>query len=215
MEVPTYIYLHGFASGPQSVKAMFFQKKFAALGISLIIPDLNLPDFSHLSLTRNIATVSSLLPPLNQPVVLMGSSFGGLTAAWIAQQHLQVEQLILLAPAFEFAQAWLPRLGDQLSQWQSQGYLDVEHYADGQTHPLHYGFLTDLQAYGESQLTRPVSTLIFHGDTDEIIPVAASQRYAQNRAWVELNVLHGDHGLTEHCEEIWQTLRARTIVTPP
>lgn len=215
MVTPTYIYLHGFASGPNSAKAVFFQKKFASLGIPLIIPDLNKPDFSQFSLTRNLATVTQLLPPPPQPVVVIGSSFGGLTAAWLAEKNPQIEQLILLAPAFEFLQAWLPRLGDQLAQWQTQGYLEVEHYAYHQTQPLAYTFLTDLQTYDEAQLTRPVSTLIFHGDADEVIPVAASQRYAHHRAWVELQVLAGDHGLTDNSEEIWETLLRKNILTSP
>ncbi|AFY62439.1 YqiA/YcfP family alpha/beta fold hydrolase [Synechococcus sp. PCC 6312] len=213
MARPTYIYLHGFASGPRSVKAVFFREKLETLGVPLLIPDLNQPDFSQLTLTRNIIAVSRLLPPFPQPAVLIGSSFGGLTAAWVAQHNSQIEQLVLLAPAFEFSQAWLPRLGEQLSQWQTQGYLEVEHYADGQRRPLNYHFVEDLQAYDESQLTRPVPTLIFHGEGDEVIPVSASQRYGQSRAWVELQVLRGDHSLTENCEDIWQTLLTKNIVT--
>ena len=50
----------------------------------------------------------------NEPWVLMGSSFGGLTAAWMenranpAQQD-KVEALVLLGPAFQFLAQWLPR----------------------------------------------------------------------------------------------------------
>lgn len=194
---------------------MFFQRKFETLGLLLLVPDLNEPDFSRLSLTRNIAAVVRLFPPSPQPVVLIGSSFGGLTAAWVAQERLQVKQLILLAPAFEFAQAWLPRLGDQFFQWQTQGYLEVEHYAYGQSRPLSYSFVEDLQAYDEGQLTRPVPTIIFHGEEDEVIPVSASQRYGQGRAWVELEILRGDHGLTENCENIWQTLQIKNMLGRP
>ena len=43
------VYLHGFASSAQSSKAQFFAGKFAELGIPLVTPDLNAPDFGTLS----------------------------------------------------------------------------------------------------------------------------------------------------------------------
>ena len=39
------IYLHGFASGPSSTKAVYFARKLEALGINTTIPDLNWPEF--------------------------------------------------------------------------------------------------------------------------------------------------------------------------
>ena len=44
-----YIYLHGFASSPQSQKAQAFKQQFDQLGLPLQIPDLNQGDFSRLS----------------------------------------------------------------------------------------------------------------------------------------------------------------------
>ncbi len=207
MAHPTYIYLHGFASGPGSAKAIFFQEKFRGLGINLLIPDLNKPDFQSFSLSRNIHTVSQLLPPAPAPVILIGSSFGGLTAAWVAQQYPQVSKIILLAPAFEFLAAWLPVIGTQVQQWQAQGYLNVEHHAYGKTMPLSYSFITDQQNYEENELTHPVPTYIFHGDQDEVIPVNASLRFQEHRPWVAVKVLRGDHGLLGNSAEIWQDIQ--------
>src|SRR5688572_7467401 len=104
---PHYIYLHGFASSPRSAKAQDLRDRFQSLGIELTIPDLNHPDFTHLTLTRQLEQVVALLPADATPVTLIGSSFGGLTAAWAAQTHPQIQRLVLLAPAFQFLDHWL------------------------------------------------------------------------------------------------------------
>ncbi|MFM6277345.1 MAG: YqiA/YcfP family alpha/beta fold hydrolase, partial [Dolichospermum sp.] len=52
-----YLYLHGFASGPQSKKAQDIQKRLSKLQISMFIPDLNTGGFSDLTITRQIQQV--------------------------------------------------------------------------------------------------------------------------------------------------------------
>ena len=48
------LYLHGFVSSPQSGKAAFLADRLAAHGLALTCPDLNLPDFSTLTVSRMI-----------------------------------------------------------------------------------------------------------------------------------------------------------------
>lgn len=200
-----YIYLHGFASSPRSKKAQYFRARFQSLGLSLITPDLNQGDFFHLTLTRQIQQVISLLRP-DEPVTLIGSSFGGLTAAWVAEQCPQVRQLFLLAPAFEFAAQWLPRLGSRLQDWQQTGVLEVYHHTQERLLPLSYDFCKDLQTYDEHQLRRPVPTLIFHGTADDVISIDASRRYSSGRLWVSCVELDSDHALTDVQDAIWRMM---------
>ena len=123
-----YLYLHGFASSPRSRKAQDLRDRFAALNLTLHTPDLNQNDFTHLTLTRQIQQVCDGFP-LGQPIVIIGSSLGGLTAAWVGECCPQVDRLVLLAPAFEFLTHWLPKLGDELlHEWQSGKPLMVYHY---------------------------------------------------------------------------------------
>ena len=198
-----YIYLHGFASSPESTKAQAFRDRFAQFKITLKIPDLNQGDFSSLTLTRQIEQVTKMLT--SAPVTLIGSSFGGLTAAWVAQRHSQIERLVLMAPAFSFLSNWLPRISQtQLFQWLETGYMPVYHYGYKQTLNISYDFITDLLQYSESRLQRSVPTLIFHGDNDLVIPIQASKNYAQQRPWVKLIELKSDHALTDKLPEIWQ-----------
>ncbi|MDB9315503.1 alpha/beta fold hydrolase [Spirulina sp. CS-785/01] len=203
-----YLYLHGFASGPKSAKAQYLCDRFTECDIPLYILDLNQGDFSHLTLTRQLQQVKTFLPPTDIPVTLIGSSFGGLTAAFIAQLCPQVKQIIGLAPAFGFLRHWLPKLGpDTLQQWQTSGYHPVYHYAEQREIPLHYQFISDLQQYPEASLNRDIPTLILHGIHDDVIPLQASQTYCQNRPWTTLIELDSDHTLSNVMPQIWQEIK--------
>ncbi len=191
------------------------QQRFVQAGLPLLIPDLNQNDFAHLTISRQMQQVEALLPsssldPLGEPpVLLIGSSLGGLTAAWLGDRHDSVHALVLLAPAFGFLDHWLPKLGETtLQQWQQNGYLPVYHYREGSEIPLHYGFVCDAQHYDATQLRRPVPTLILHGLDDEVIPIQASRDYAASRPWVTLVELEGNHTLANADDAIWQAITA-------
>lgn len=204
-----FIYLHGFASTPESVKAAYLQNRFATLNLSLEVPDLNQGDFTHLTITRQLTQVEQRFGLDGTPVTLIGSSLGGLTSAWLGQRHSQVQQLVLLAPAFGFLSHWLPNLGqEKLSQWQASGYLSTYHYGEGRSLPLHYKFVEDASQYQEDQLLRPVPTLILHGRHDQVIPIGASRDYASVRPWVQLIEFDSDHALNDVMPEIWEAIQA-------
>ncbi len=203
-----FIYLHGFASSPNSAKAKYLSECFATLQIDLKTPDLNQGDFSHLTITRQINQVKATFPSSPTPVTLIGSSLGGLTAAWLAETQLQVKRLILLAPAFGFLDHWLPQLGaEKLQQWQLQQYLMVYHYGEKSSLPLSYEFVLDAAQYKDEQLIRPVPTLILHGCQDEIIPIQASHDFAELHPWVQLISLDSGHSLGNVLPEIWQAIQ--------
>ncbi|MGH8001962.1 MAG: YqiA/YcfP family alpha/beta fold hydrolase, partial [Brasilonema sp.] len=177
-----FIYLHGFASSPNSAKAEYISTCFAQANIKLKIPDLNASDFSHLTITRQITQVASAFNHDSMPVTLIGSSLGGLSAAHLGQQHPQVQRLVLLAPAFGFLSHWLHKLGDEAVQrWQKEKYLMVYHYREEKQLPLSYDFVTDASQYKEKVLRRPIPTLILHGGHDEVIPVQEARDFAQKR----------------------------------
>lgn len=211
-----YIYLHGFSSGPGSTKAKYIQERFAEIGITLEVPDLNQDDFTHLTVSRQIAQVIDLFPPDGSPVTLIGSSLGGWISTIIAQDCPQVERLVLLAPAFDFLNHWLPKIGEsQLNLWQQTGYLSIYHHAIKSLSPLHYDFLTDALKYPLCEIDRRLPTVIIHGIHDDVIPIVASQAFKRDRPWVQLLEWDSDHQLTDAsdslpetlCERIWQEIR--------
>lgn len=202
-----YIYLHGFASSPKSAKAQEISHGFSQMQIKLNIPDLNAGDFSQLTITRQLTQVTATFPDNSTPIILIGSSLGGLTSAYLAQQSPQVQRLILLAPAFGFLSHWLPTLGNEkIQRWQQEQYLMVHHYGQRRSLPLSYNFVTDAAQYTETILQRPIPTLILHGKHDEVIPIAASREFARTRPWVELQELNSDHALANVMVEIWQAI---------
>jgi len=204
-----YLYLHGFASSPQSQKAKYLKERFQSeLNISLNIPDLNQGDFSHFTLTRAITCGKAFFEDSNAKWVLIGSSLGGLISTILAEQFAQVERLILLAPAFDFLSLWSQRLGeDKLQQWREDGSLPVYHHAEKTTLSLNYEFIRDAQQYFKSSFQREIPTLILHGLEDETIPIEVSRHYAASRPWVRLLELPSDHSLTNVLPEIWQALK--------
>ncbi|WP_204141217.1 YqiA/YcfP family alpha/beta fold hydrolase [Halomicronema sp. CCY15110] len=210
-----YLYLHGFASGPQSAKAQYLRQQFAQVGKTLHILDLNQGDFTHLTLSRQIEQAIAWIGDRPQ-VSLIGSSFGGLTAGWIAEQpqvSAQIQQLVLLAPAFQFLAQWLPRLGaETVAHWRETGRLAVYHYGQQQQVDLAYDFITDAQQYDEAMLQTALPTLIFHGRHDDVISIQASRDYAAHRPWVQLIELDSDHTLGNVQSTIWATLRSRRLL---
>ncbi|WP_448270427.1 YqiA/YcfP family alpha/beta fold hydrolase [Nostoc sp. DSM 114159] len=202
-----YIYLHGFASSPKSAKARDIGDRFTQIQTKLKIPDLNAGDFSQLTITRQLAQVAAEFSNDSTPLTLIGSSLGGLTAAHLGQQNLQVQRLVLLAPAFGFLSHWLPKLGDEeVQRWQQEKYIMVYHYGEQRLIPLSYDFVIDAAQYQEKLLQRPIPTLILHGKKDEVIPVEASRDFARSRPWVQLIELDSDHALSNVMEEIWQAI---------
>ena len=203
-----FIYLHGFASSPDSAKANYLRDRFASVQIELKTPDLNQGDFSHLTMTRQLHQVWCEFSLDAVPVTLIGSSLGGLTAAWLGEKHLQVQRLILLAPAFQFLYHWLPQLGEEkLQRAQAQQYLMVYHYGEKRSLPLSYQFVLDAARYQDEQLLRPIPTVILHGQHDRVIPIQASRDFARERPWVELIELDSDHALGNVLPEIWDVVR--------
>ena len=159
-------------------------------------------------MTRQISQVAAEFPPDAVPVTLIGSSLGGLTAAWLGEQQYNAQRLVLLAPAFQFLSHWYRALGEEnLQRWQAQQYLMVYHYGERRSLPLSYEFVLDAAQYRDEYLLRPIPTLILHGEHDEVIPIQASRDFAARRPWVELISLNSDHALGNVLPEIWEAIQ--------
>src|SRR6476646_1428868 len=97
------IFLHGFASSSLSNKATYLGQRLRAKGIEFHAPDLNLPDFTTLTVTRMLEQTQALIASSKTPVTLIGSSLGGFVAVNAAVKWPdRVEKLVLLAPALDF-----------------------------------------------------------------------------------------------------------------
>ena len=203
------LYLHGFASSPQSSKATFLSRKFAEHGIRMLVPDLNEPDFSTLTVTRMLRQVEAVLASAQGPFVVVGSSLGGFVAVQTALRHSdRITHLVLLAPALDFDGNRLSELGDRgLAAWKSSNQLAVFHYGYGRMMPVHYELYDDAGRYNaiQAQLAQP--TQVFQGRFDTAVNPETVEQWARSRPNVELHMLDDDHQLLKSLEGIWAEMK--------
>jgi len=189
------VYLHGFASGPQSSKARYFRTLIERAGSPVFIPDLAEGDFEHITITGQLAVIDRAA--VGEPVALIGSSLGGYLAALYAARHPNVQKAVLLAPAFGFSRRWPERLGSaEVTAWRHNGAIDVFHYAENRNRKLGYQLLADGERFEDyPNFTQPA--LIFHGTHDDAVPVRYSQEFAANHPNATLEVLDAGHDLLD------------------
>jgi hypothetical protein len=177
-----FFYLHGFASSPSSKKGVFFRQHF---GEALECLDLRVPTLERLAVSSMVDTTMKALNGVeaSEGAVLIGSSLGGLTAAYAAEMDAatrapRVRGVILLAPAFAMASRWRKRIGPEaLAEWKKTGWITL---TDPEGPPrLHYGFLDDADRVEAGGVSLSVPALVIHGRRDEVVPVESS------RAWVK------------------------------
>jgi hypothetical protein len=206
------VFLHGLCSSPRSAKATFFSARLAEEGRSLAAPDLNRPTFDTLTLTAQVEETRRFLDTLSGdgPVVLIGSSLGGLVALLFAHQYPErVQRILLIAPATRFVGDGLPALaGTTLEGWRQTGYLELLHHADNQIHRLGFQLKEDAARYDFDTLQVPQPILLIHGTMDEVVPYQRSLAFAAKRPNVRLIPIEGgDHQLGQVFHELWQVSR--------
>lgn len=195
------VYLHGFASGPESRKALIFQERFKTLET----PDLTEGNFEGLTISGQLGVIERLLR--GEAAALIGSSMGGYLAALYAARHPEVSRVVLLAPAFGFARRWAEQIGpERLEAWRREGSMEVFNYREGRPVRLGYGLMRDALGYeDEPAFSQP--GLIVHGLDDDVVPVKHSRRFAAGHPNVTLIEKRSGHELTDLVEEIWEEAR--------
>jgi pimeloyl-ACP methyl ester carboxylesterase len=202
------VYLHGFASSPQSSKAQYFGRKFKEAGVPFEAPALDQGKFEKLTITRQLKVIDKAVSrrtSSGDAVVLMGSSLGGYLAALYADEHPRaVDRLVLMAPAFEFLERWKKRLTPQeLAQWKKQGWAPVFHYGTKSERRLGHQFLEDGERYPPTPEFHQ-RALILHGINDQVVPSQVSYDYALEHIRTRLVLLNSGHELTDVMEDLWR-----------
>lgn len=201
--MPNILYLHGFASGPQSTKGRFFATRFAQIGGQVHQPDLAEGDFRGLTLTKQLKLIDRLAREL-KPALVMGSSLGGYLAALYGALYPEAAPaLVLMAPSFGFPRSWTERLGEEkVAEWREKGEMDVYHYGEGRTRPIGYQLYQDAMWFDQfPEVAQP--TLIFHGKRDDQVDPKLSVEFAVGKSNVRLELFDSDHGLTDRLDEMW------------
>jgi len=196
---PKFLYLHGFASSPESVKA----RAFAAWAASHEVPmdglDLRVPTFEALSFRAITETVTRAMGGPEARVALVGSSLGGLAAARVAAADARVCAIFLMAPAFDLAARWRERLGEGFETWRRSGWLEVDDWATGNKRRVHHAFVEELAEIDAASGRFPdvrVPVRIVHGVRDDIVDVELSRTWARGKRHVQLVEVDDGHELT-------------------
>ena len=217
------IYLHGFASSSHSGKAVYLGERLRAHGVDFRAPDLNLPDFSTLTITRMVEQTHALLETATAPVTVIGSSLGAFVAVNAAAKWPgTVGKLVLMAPALDFG----PPTGSgpsgsqskdggdglkgpggaDLGAWRQAGQLNVFHFGYGRMMPVHYELYEDARRYDALNADLSMPILVFQGRRDTAVDPGVVEAWAARRPNVELHMLDDEHQLTGSLSYIWVEL---------
>jgi pimeloyl-ACP methyl ester carboxylesterase len=198
----TFLYLHGFASGPSSFKARYFSRRFAELGIRLIVPALDEGDFEHLTVTRQRVLIERLTGGAPSPLVIIGSSLGGYLAALHASAH-PVDALVVMAPAVDYARRLETRSGQEFERWRQTGFVEVDHYGTGRRERLSFDLIRDAPNH-EPFPGVSAPALVLQGRTDEVVPLAIVESWVKQQPNAKLVVYDSGHELTAVVDAMWE-----------
>jgi pimeloyl-ACP methyl ester carboxylesterase len=203
---PRWLYLHGFASGPDSTKGVAVARHYEARGLRVERLNLRVPSMEQLRVSAMLDTVRAALGGPEERAVLFGSSLGGLIAARVAEQDPRVCALVLLAPAFRVVEQLQRRLGDAAwRHWRTAGWIETDDFAEKRKVRIHSGFIPDAEAVDARTGGWPdvrVPTLIIHGRADDTCDIRYSRQWAEGRRHVRLVEVDDGHELTDSLPRI-------------
>ena len=145
------------------------------------------------------------------PVTVVGNSLGSWIAWLVAQDCPIVEELILIAPAFNMMGERAKTISkERLHDWHVAGWMPWDDDPLHKDWPLSWKWVEESEAYWAKtfEKLRPVKTTILHGLDDAVILPEGSRRFAdellrRDPAFpLDLRLIPGDHRLSgpEHVE---------------
>lgn len=197
----TVLYLHGFASSPNSQKIQSLRALLEPMGVELNTPDLNVPSFEKLDFEAMVETAgrSARGTPTS---AIVGSSLGSVVALEVVRRGLHVP-MVLIAPGLGIRDQWLAKLppGDP---------IEIFNFAAGKAMPIHRAFFEQMSRVDVDRQPPPVPVTIFMGRKDETIAFhrvesvwrswQGSGKLAPGSKFIEIP--DGDHGLTAYVDRI-------------
>jgi uncharacterized protein len=169
--------------------------------------------FTDYTLSDWIADAQLMLHMLQEgpPVTIVGNSFGGWIAWMIAQECPAVEQLLLIAPAFDAIGVRAKEISaDRRIRWRETGWMPWDDDPLHKDWPLSWKWVEESEAYWSKRFVqlRRVKTTLLHGLQDQTIHPRTSWQFVDELLArdpdypVELLLKVGDHRLSgsEHLD---------------
>ena len=215
-----WAFLHGFGSDRKGAKATAFRAAAQAEGATFVAIDFrghgespgSMADLTLSRMLEDVDALASEVAPRGTRLVLVGSSLGGLAAAWWASRNPErVAAAVLVAPAFGFLPRFLAEIGPvAAAAWEKGGVLAYQN--EWMDVPLRFGLVTDGRAYDEAGLSAAyrTDTLILHGLRDERVPWPTSVEFVSRCPHRPSDVVllgDGDHRMQGRVDDLARLAR--------
>jgi len=173
------LYLHGFNSSPNSLKAQQTKRYFVQQHpqVNVICPQLNT---SPNAVVKQIESIISTYPQDNW--LLMGSSLGGYFATYLAEKYLL--PAVLINPAVKPYELMEDYIGEQINPY------------TGECYQVNASFITDLKALDQKHLSRKNNYFVMVQTGDEVLDYQqAVEKYKNKQLCVQQG---GDHSFVDY-----------------
>ncbi len=203
--LPLMVLCHGLSTGKDGRTCVSLEETWNRRNISTFRFDFfghgeSEGDFADLTISEALDDVRSALRFVKdsryERIGLFGSSFGGYAALLMASRSHELCILTLKSPVSDYLGLLIaPDHGRDIESWKKEGFILVEG-ADGKKRRLNYSFFEDAEKISGCLRAEHIRTpaLIVHGDRDETVPVAQSQRTAGLIPDCRLEIIEGaDH----------------------
>ncbi|KQQ47333.1 esterase [Duganella sp. Leaf126] len=175
------LYLHGFRSSPQSMKARIMAARVAELGLSDQLLSPQLPASPKLAIDLALSLVAGV--PAEQ-LAIVGSSLGGYYATWLAERLGC--RAVLLNPAIVPLQDLDRHVGVST------------HYHSDEPFEFKRAYIDELRALAVDRITRPERYFLIAATGDEVLDY---RDMVKHYAGARQHVIDGsDHGIAEFAD---------------
>jgi len=218
----TAIILHGFQSDRKSGNSSIARDALVPLNLNIVTLDFygrgeSDGTFGNLTVDKGVENVEAVVNFIHQrdpqqKIILIGGSFGGLVALHsVAILKDVFAQLILRAPVSDWGALWRDWVKpENLQTWTATGSFTGE-ISPGVMATFGPEFLAELQHDDLYDTIAPqitIPTLIVHGDQDETVPLAHSEKLQSVLPDSQLFVLPGADHRFSRAEDIAAYQRA-------
>lgn len=176
MTTPLFIYVHGFNSSPQSMKAQVFLRYMQAQGRQdqVLIPNLSHWPAQAMALLREMVEANT-----QRPIVLLGSSLGGYYSTWLTEHYDNV-RTVLINPSVRPYELLPQYLGMNQNLYSGESY---------ELTATHLQQLLDLRC---EEIKKPDAYLLMVQTADETLDYReAVARFSHSPQFVQQGGSHG------------------------
>ncbi len=176
--------IHGFGDSiietEKFINYVMFNSKYDVYGFTLpghdraIVNNVKYNDW----IDASIQQVEMLLTKYNK-IYLVGHSMGGVIASYLATKYKKIKKLVLIAPAFMYVN--IKQNKKDIKDLLSKNKLPEEGIYEDLLSKIFrvpitsiFEFMKLAKKYHDTPKDIKCSTLILHGDEDEIVPLSAS-----------------------------------------